>query len=250
MDNIRHLSNSLMSQFRDVNETIGAGLDLHESTKVRNAHDRPQVNLADLRIFGEVFYHLNRALGRCGIRGGDIDLTGVFDVHLHTRSCDDALDILTSRADEIFDLLLWDLHRHEARCIFGNLTADGRDAFLHFIEDVQAALTRLKQRLFHDGFVDTLDLDVHLHRCHTTLGTTDFKVHIAEMVLVSQNVREDNGLVTFLHESHGDTRHGVLHRNTGIHQSHAGSAHSGHRRRTIGLEDFAHDAHHIRESAI
>ena len=61
----------------------------------------------------------------------------------------------------------------------------------HLAEDVQAAVLRLVQRDVHDLLGDRGDLDVHLQRGDAVLGAGDLEVHVAEMILVAEDVGED-----------------------------------------------------------
>ena len=47
---------------------------------------------------------------------------------------------------------------------------------------------RLMQRLAHDVTIDATDLDVHLQRSDTARCAGDFKIHVAQMVFVAENV--------------------------------------------------------------
>ncbi len=80
------------------------------------------------------------------------------------------------------------------------------ERFLHAAEDVQAALARLVERVAHDLAGDAADLDVHLHRGDPIGGPGDLEVHVAEMVLVAEDVGEDADLVALADETHGDAR--------------------------------------------
>ena len=60
----------------------------------------------------------------------------------------------------------------------------------HLAEDVQAAVARLRQRDLHDLRGDRGDLDVHLQRGDALLGAGDLEVHVAEMILVAEDVGE------------------------------------------------------------
>ena len=64
-------------------------------------------------------------------------------------------------------------------------------ALRHLAEDVQAAvLAPGRGRLPHDLLGDALDLDVHLQRGDAFRGAGDLEVHVAEMILVAEDVGE------------------------------------------------------------
>src|SRR6516164_5541341 len=58
----------------------------------------------------------------------------------------------------------------------------------HLAQDVHAPVLRLAERDAHDLLGDAGDLDVHLQRGHAPLGARHLEVHIAEMVLVAEDV--------------------------------------------------------------
>ncbi len=93
---------------------------------------------------------------------------------------------------------------------------------------MQPAVLCLGQGISHDLTVNTFDFDVHLQSGNALAGSYNLEVHITKMILITQNIGENNDLVTFLDKSHGNTGNRGLDWNTGIHQSQAGSADRGH----------------------
>ena len=65
-----------------------------------------------------------------------------------------------------------------------------RERLRHLAEDVQPAVLGLAECDPHDLFGDAGDLDVHLQRGHAALGAGHLEVHVAEMVLVAEDVGE------------------------------------------------------------
>src|SRR6202012_3594956 len=115
----------------------------------------------------------------------------VLDVDGAARLLDDALDGLATGADDDADLIRLDLERRDARRMTIDLGARGRQRVPHAAQDVNATFARLLERLLHDGATKTRDLDVHLDRGDALLGAADFEVHIAEVILVAQDVAQD-----------------------------------------------------------
>jgi hypothetical protein len=68
------------------------------------------------------------------------------------------------------------------------------------------AALRLLQRLFEDLAGQSLDLDVHLHRGHA-VGAADLEVHVAQVILVAEDVGQHRHAIAFLDEAHGDAGH-------------------------------------------
>ena len=97
-------------------------------------------------------------------------------------------------------------------------------------EDVHAAFARLRQRDLHDLLRDALDLDVHLQRGDAAVGAGDLEVHVAEVILVAEDVGQHREAVAFLDEAHRDAGDVRLDRHAGVHQREAAAAHRRHRR--------------------
>ena len=75
---------------------------------------------------------------------------------------------------------------------------------VHLAEDVQAAGLRLVERDLHDLARDAVDLDVHLQRGDAAARAGDLEVHVAEVILVAEDVGEHLEAVAFLHQAHRD----------------------------------------------
>ena len=63
----------------------------------------------------------------------------------------------------------------------------------------------LLQRHFHNLLVDAFDLDVHLQSSDTRRGTRYLKVHITQVILITQDIGKNRKLIAFLHQTHCDT---------------------------------------------
>ena len=57
---------------------------------------------------------------------------------------------------------------------------------------------RLVQCLFHNFTGNAVDLDIHLQRGDTLGGSRHLEVHVAQVILITQNVGQDCKPVTFL----------------------------------------------------
>ena len=108
----------------------------------------------------------------------------------------------------------------------------------------------LFESLLHDGSAHAFDLDVHLDSGDAVFGSGNLEIHIAEVVFVSQNVRENRETIAFFDEAHRDTRDWLHEGSSCIHQGHRSCAHRAHRRRTVRLEGFAHDPDGVRELVV
>ena len=92
---------------------------------------------------------------------------------------------MTSRifSGSIFSVMIDGAHSD----IFSRAAAED---LVHLAEDVQPALARLIQRDLHDLGRDALDLDVHLQRGDAVLRAGHLEIHVAEMILVAEDVGE------------------------------------------------------------
>src|SRR3546814_10580732 len=71
------------------------------------------------------------------------------------------------------------------------------ERLVHLAQDVREAVLGLRQRLFEDFLRDAGDLDVHLHRGDAFGRARDLEIHVAEVVLVAQDVAEDREILAF-----------------------------------------------------
>ena len=115
------------------------------------------------------------------------------------------------------------------------------------LQDVHAAFARLRQRDRHDFLGDALDLDVHLQRGDAAVGAGHLEVHVAQVILVAEDVGQHREAVAFLDEAHRDAGDVRLGRHAGVHQREAAAADRGHRRAAVRLGDLRDDAHRVRE---
>ena len=109
------------------------------------------------------------------------------------------------------------------------------------------ASQRLVERDLHDLLGDPLDLDVHLQRGDAVGGSGHLEIHVAQVILVAQDVGEDLVLVPFEHEAHRDAGDRRLDRHACVHQREARAADARHRAGAVRFEDLRHDADHVWE---
>ena len=79
--------------------------------------------------------------------------------------------------------------------------------FFHQAQDVCTAFFGLFQSDVHDFFGDALDFDVHLQSSDAVFGTRYFKVHVAQVVFVAQDVGQYRKFRAFQNQAHGNTCH-------------------------------------------
>ena len=130
--------------------------------------------------------------------------------------------------DHFADLVGRDGDRLDARRMLAKIRAGVAKRFRHLAEDVQPAVARLIERRLHDLGRDTGDLDVHLERSHALGRTGNLEVHVAEMILVADDVRQNRDAIRFLDEAHGDASNRRFQRNACVHHRQRSAADACH----------------------
>jgi hypothetical protein len=148
-------------------------------------------------------------------------------------------------ADHVADFVRLDLEGDHAWRPSRQRGARGFQRAAHFFKDMQTAFARLNQRGVHDLLGDAGNLDVHLQRGDATGGAGHLEVHVAEVVLVTENIRQHREAVALFDQAHRDTRDVVFQRHAGIHQRQAAAAHRRHRAGTVGFGDFRNQTDRI-----
>src|SRR5690606_1839678 len=172
-------------------EAVDAGEHLDEGAEVDGALDHTLVDGADLGLGGEALDDVEGPLDGIRIRRGDVDGAVVLDVDGHAGLVDDAFDGLAARADDEADLVGLDLDRRDARRPLRELRPRSGERLRHLAEDEEPALAGLVEGLGEDLARKTRDLDVHLDGGDALRGPADLEVHVAEMVLVTEDVAQD-----------------------------------------------------------
>src|SRR5262249_40197430 len=217
-EHVSDAAHTLRSELRDMQQTVCARENLDESAEVHDLSHRAPINLADFRLGGDELDHLDGAAARRLIVRRDHDGAVVLDVDLDAGLLDDAADDLASGADDLADLLGPDFERDDTRRVARHLAARLGDRLVHDTEDVQAPLFRLVHRVAHDLARDAGDLDIHLQRCDAFARAGDLEIHIAQMVLVSENVRKNADLIALFDKPHRDAGDRRAGRHSGGHQ--------------------------------
>ena len=71
----------------------------------------------------------------------------------------------------------------------------------------------------HDFAGNAFDLDVHLESGNTVAGACHLEIHIAQMILVPQDISQHLKSVAFLYQAHGNAGYGSLAGHAGIKES-------------------------------
>ena len=136
----------------------------------------------------------------------------------------------------------WIRRGNDPRSVLGHLLPRPIDHLGHLVEDVKPTFLGLRERPFHDFAGNAVDLDVHLEGGDPGSGPRDLEIHVAEVVLVAEDVGEDHAVLALFDQPHGDSGHRRLDGNSRIHEGEAAAAHRGHRARPVGLGYFGHHA--------
>src|SRR3990172_839254 len=223
-----------------MNEAVGAGQDLDKGAELDDLAHRAFVYFPDLRFGGDPLHHFDGFLRGGLVAGSDDDRAVVFHVHLDAGGLDDAANDFSPGSDDLADLVRLDFDRDDARRVARDVFAVRRDGLVHDAEDVHPAFPRLVQGLAHDIAVDAADLDVHLQRGDPAGGTGDLEIHVAQVILVAEDVGENSHMLPFFDQPHGDARHRRRYRYAGVHQRERPAAHRRHRRRAVGFHYLPH----------
>ena len=230
-----------------MHQAVAARQNRHEGAEVHQTGDLALIDAADFdvrrdQLDAALSFAACRALHRC-----DLDRAVVFDVDRGAGLFRDLPDDRAALADHFADLLRIDLHRNDGRRPFGHVLARLGQHFVHLVQYVQAAVARLIQRHLHDLAGDARDLDVHLQRRDAVLGSGHLEIHVAEVILVAQDVGQHFETRAFLDQAHRNAGHRRFDRHAGIHQRKAGAAHRGHGTGAVRFENFRHHADDVRE---
>ena len=137
----------------------------------------------------------------------------------------------------IWSVSIWIWMRRGAE--FFRSSARLGDRLGHLVQDVLPTRFGLLKRLLHDVLGQPGHLDVHLAGCNAVGRSGELEVHVAQVILSSEDVAEDSDAVAARVEigdqTHRDARDRLLDRHTGVHQRHRTRADRRHRRRAVGL---------------
>ena len=230
-----------------MDKTVLGAEEIDEGAEIDGLHDGAVIDHAKLRLGDDVLDPGHGGLaGRTG-HGGHLDGAVIVDVDLRAGGLADLADDLAARADDVADLVDRNAQGGDLRRAVGKAFAGRGQGLRHLAKDVQAPVLRLFQRDLHDLRCDRGDLDVHLQRGHARFGSGDLEIHVAEMVLITENVGKNGEIVAFLDQAHGDTGNGALHRHAGVHQGQRTATYRRHRGRAVRLGDLGDETDGVGE---
>src|SRR5215468_7178118 len=188
VDHVLDPGDSAGADVRDVQQPVGALLELDERAEVGRLDDLSRVGVADLGLLRQRTDRLDRRRGLRALGRVDEHRAVLLDVDLDVEVRLDRADRLAALADHEPDLVGVDRDRRDTRRVLGELAARLRNRREHAVEDVLTRRLCLRERVREDLARDTGDLDVHLQGGHAVARARDLEVHVAQMVLRALDV--------------------------------------------------------------
>ena len=237
-----------MGDLADVYQTVFARhhADNRTNVVVEDFNHSTFVHFAHFHFGSDFFDAFFRCIACFLSSRSDSDGTVFSDVDFSTGFSSNRTNSFTAFTNHITDFVLVDFHGEQTWGVCRQLLWTCNGGF-HLIQDVQTCFFGLSQSDLHDFFGNTLDFDVHLQRGHTFCCTGYFKVHIAQMVFITQDVGQDGKFVVVQNQAHSDTGNVCFQRHTGRQQAQAAAADGSHRGRAVGFGNFRNHAHGVAE---
>src|SRR4051812_38913826 len=158
-DHVLDVSDPARADVRDVEQAVGALLQLDERAEVGRLDDLPGVLVADLGLLRQRLDRGARCVRLRGRRRVDQDRPVLLDVDLDVVVALERADRLAALADHHPDELRVDLDRRDPRRRVGQLGARLGDHLEHLVENRRARPLRLIEGVPHDLLRHARDLD-------------------------------------------------------------------------------------------
>ena len=242
-----HVLEAIPADLADVQQAVAASHELNECTELEDADHLAGVDLTLLGNCGDGLDAGHGSLDALLVGSSDLDdslAVNLLDADGGAGLFLQTLDDFTTLADNGTNEFLVDNHGDDAGHVGLVVLAGSGNGLVDEVEDVETAFLGLVQCLLENLVGQTVALDIHLSGGDTVDGTRHLEVHVAQVVLIAQDVAQHGVLhVTLVgDQTHCDTCNGLLELDTGVEQCHAAGAHGSHRRRTVTAQDVAHDA--------
>ena len=189
------------------------------------------VGLSDLRNSADALDPVVGLLHGLRVVRGDVNDTlavNLVDGDDRTGLCLDLLDGLATLSDDGSDEFLVDLEGLDSRNERLVVLTRFVKALHHLAHDVHSALMSLLESLCKNLVGKTVNLDVHLCGGDAVLGAGYLEVHVAEVILVAENVGKDGvaaiRVLLIGDKSHSHTGNRLADLNTGVHKSETATA--------------------------
>src|SRR5665648_944573 len=141
---------ALLAEARDVQQAVGALLELHEGAEVGGLDHATGEHVADLDLLGHGLDAVHDAFGGFLVGGADEDRAVFLDVDVGAELVSHATDGLAALADDEADLVGVDLDAEDARRPLGQLAARIGEGGEHALEDEEprSELSEWAPRIF------------------------------------------------------------------------------------------------------
>ncbi len=245
LDDVGDLLHPARRELADVHEAVLGAEEVYEGAEVHHLDHSSLVDVTDLGLGRDRLDPIDRRLHRVAVGGRHLHRAVVGNVDLGARLLHDLADHLAAGSDHLANLVDRDVEHLDARRVLAELVAVLRQGLRHLAQDVHAPVLRLAERHAHDLLGDAGDLDVHLQRGHAPLGARYLEVHIAEMILVAEDVGQHGIALVLEDEAHGDAGGRALERDARVHQRQRRAAYGGHRGGAVRLGDLRHYAQRV-----
>jgi hypothetical protein len=187
-----------VGEFGDVAHAVGAPGELDEGAEVLGRDDLAGVDRADLDLSHSASISAcawsRLGVGATAIMTVPSSSTSMFTPYLLLQ----AADGLAAGADELADLVGVDLDGDEARGVRRDLGARRGDHLLHLLDDLEPALAGLLEDLLDLVEVQAAGLEVELDAGDALAGAGDLEVHVAEEVLLADDVGDEQLVLAVL----------------------------------------------------
>ena len=196
-------------------------------------------NLAFFVICYDGLDIVNRFIHHLLICSADRNCSVICDIDFYTGLIDDRINGFSSLTYHIADLFRIDLDLNDLRCVFIHMLSRACDTFFHnFSQNILSCLFGLCNSLFNDRTGQTMDLDIHLDRCDTIMCTCHLEIHIAEEILQTLDIGQNDIIIIGLagYQTTGDTCYRFFDRYTCCHQRHGRCTDTCLRSRSVGFE--------------
>ena len=228
-------------------QSVATGQDFNKGSKLFGASNNTIVDFSDLNRCGTSFDSLQGGFGEFAIasRNDHLAVFGDFD-HGFCFFLD-RTDVLSARTDQHTDLFWVDLGCQQAWSVWRKRLRRTWNRGQHLAQDLDTSFLRLSQRLTDHIAANAANLKVQLNSGDTVLSTSDFEVHVSEVIFRAKNIGQQNVLVAFLDHAHRNTGNGVFDFDTCRHQRQRRSTNSRHGRRAVRFEDVRDNTNGVRE---
>ncbi len=188
-----------------MDECVFSFEQFNECTEFLNATDRSIELFPDDDFTDDIFDQLTGTIDASLIRRSDKDCSVLIDVDLNACLINDTVDDFTTRSDDITDFIWIDFKCDDFRRVLRQFDTRFSNDRLHMLKNMQTTKTCLFKCFFKNLTRDSANFHIHLQSCDTFVSSSDFKVHISEMIFHPLDICQDRVIFAFHDQAHRDT---------------------------------------------